>query len=176
MSTHDDLSTDTLVGISFGDLFRAQEFLTAVTRLASKDELKLKDAVIVVKSAEGKTTVHETIDPQPARTAASGAVWAGLFGLLLGGPVGWVAGAALGAAAGLATAELVDLGISDDWVAWFRESVQPGTATLALLLSGVDRDALVAEAARFSGAHLVYSNLDASTMDRVKEALGGSAG
>ena len=35
---------ETLVGISFEDLFRAQEFLTAATRLASKGEFTIVDA------------------------------------------------------------------------------------------------------------------------------------
>jgi uncharacterized membrane protein len=163
---------ETLVGISFEDLFRAQEYLTAATRLASKNEFKLIDAVILVKTPEGKVHVHETIDPQPGRSAMSGALWTGLFGLLLGGPVGWIAGAAIGAGAGAVTAKVVDLGISDAWVAWFREAVRPGTATVVLLVTKLDRDALIAEAARFEGAELVYANLDESTIDRLKAALG----
>jgi uncharacterized membrane protein len=161
-----------LVGISFEDAFRAQEFLTAVSGLAAKERLALKDAVIVVKRPDGSTHVHETTDPQPGRTAMSGALWAGLFGLILGGPVGWIAGIAVGAGAGAATAKFVDLGISDEWVEWFRQAVQPGRATVALLAEDLDRDALVAEAARFTGAELVYSNLDNLTIDRIETALG----
>lgn len=164
---------ETLVGISFPDLFRAQEFLTAATRLASKGELTIKDAVTVVKDSDGKTVVHETVDLQPVPTALSGAVWAGLMGLILGGPVGWVAGMAVGAGAGAATAKLVDLGLADEWVDWFREVVQPDTATVALLATALDREALVAEAGRFVGAELVYTNLDPSTMERIRTALGG---
>ena len=163
---------ETLVGISLDDVFRAQEFLTAATRLASKGEFTIVDAVILVKNREGKTNVHETVDPQPGRTALSGALWTGLFGLLLGGPVGWLAGAAIGAGAGAVTAKVVDLGISDEWVEWFRDAVQPGTATVVLLVTKLDRDALVAEAGRFEGADLVYANLDESTLDRLKQALG----
>ena len=82
-------------------------------------------------------------------------MWAGLFGLILGGPVGWLAGTAVGAGAGAVTAHVVDLGISDEWVAWFREAVRPGTATVALLVTDLNRTALVEEARRFTGAHLV---------------------
>ena len=70
------------------------------------------------------------------------------------------------------TAKVVDLGISDEWVAWFREAVQPDTATVALLVEDLDRNALVEEAARFAGADLVYANLDDYTLERIKEALG----
>jgi uncharacterized membrane protein len=163
---------ETIVGISFADVYRAQEFLTAATRLASKDEFSIVDAVIVVKDADGKAHVRETTDPGPGRSALSGAVWTSLIGFFLGGPVGWLAGAAVGASAGAVTAKVRDIGISDEWVKWFRDVVQPGTATIVLLVIKLDRDALVAELERFSGAELLYANLDESTIERLKTALG----
>lgn len=165
----------TLVGISFENAFRAQEFLTAASGLAAAGRLSLKDAVIVVKDDSGKPFVHETIDPSPGRSAFSGALWAGLFGLILGGPVGWIAGLAVGAGAGAVTAKVIDLGISDEWVGWFKDAVQPGRATVALLVEYLDRDALVTEAARFTGAHLVYADLDDATIARLADAFGTPA-
>ena len=172
-----DDSPQTLVGISFvmiaiGDTFRAQEFLTAAQRLASNGRMHLKDAVFVVKRDDGNTVVRETIDPQPGRSALSGAVWASLFGLLLGGPGGWLAGGAIGAAGVAAAAKLVDLGVPDEWVEWFRDEVQSGTTTLVLLVTDLDRDALVTELERFSGAKLVYANLEPYWLDRMHQALG----
>ena len=98
-------------------------------------------------------------------------MWASLIGAILGGPVGLVAGLAFGAGAGALTAKVVDLGLTDEWVDWFREVVQPGTTTIALLATDIDRNALVAEAERFSGARLVYSNLERTTLERIKKAL-----
>ncbi len=169
--TKADIIPQTLVGISFPDLFRAQEFMTALQRLASKKLLVLEDAVVVMKHDDGKTVVRETIDPQPGRTALSGGMWTGLFGLILGGPVGWAAGAAIGAGAGALTAKIVDLGISDEWVDWFREAVRPGTATVAMLASEIVEDALVAEVHRFAGATLVYANFDDEMLARLNDAL-----
>lgn len=166
-----DIIPQTLVGISFPDVYRAQEFLTAVTRLKSRGSLVLEDAVIVNKDDEGKTVVRETIDPQPGRTAMSGGMWTGLFGLILGGPVGWAAGAAIGAGAGALTAKLIDLGISDEWVAWFREAVKPGTATVVILASEIVEDDLVTEVHRFAGAELVYANFDDEMLARLRGAL-----
>lgn len=166
-----DIIPQTLVGISFPDVYRAQEFLTAVTRLKANHSLVLEDAVIVNKDESGKTVVRETIDPQPGRSAMSGGLWTGLFGLILGGPVGWAAGAAIGAGAGALTAKVVDLGISDEWVGWFREAVKPGTATVAILASEIVEDDLVAEVHRFAGADLVYANFDDEMLARLREAL-----
>jgi len=77
-----------------------------------------------------------------------------------------------GTASGVVTAKVMDLGIPDDWVAWFREAAQPGTTILALLVSDLNREALLDELKRFEGAHLVYANLDAGTLDRIHGALG----
>ena len=98
-------------------------------------------------------------------------MWAGLFGLILGGPVGWIVGLAVGAGAGVVTAKVIDLGVPDEWVTWFRDAVRPGTATVALLVEDLDRNALVTEAARFTGAELVYANLDDATIERVRDAF-----
>lgn len=170
--TSDDAAPRTLVGISFGDGFRAQEFLTAATRLDANGRLRLLDAVFVTKDDAGRSVVRETVDLEPGRSALSGALWAGLFGLLLGGPVGWVVGAGVGAGTGAVAAKVIDHGVSDEWVDWFRRSVVPGTTTLALLVEDLDGDALVAELERFAGAQLVYANLDPMWVARMRAALG----
>ena len=167
----DDDSPLTLVGIEFSDVYRAQEFLSAATRLAANDHLRLRDAVFVAADADGKTVVRETRDPSPGRTALGGAMWAGLFGLLLGGPIGWIGGMAIGAGTGAVTAKVIDIGIPDEWVAWFRQAVDPNSVILALLVSHVDMPALVDEAKRFTGAELVYANVDPDTLVRLEQSL-----
>jgi uncharacterized membrane protein len=163
---------DTIVGISFDDQFRAQEFLTAMTRLGAAKDLQLRDAVLVVKNDDGKTMVHETTDLGTGRTALSGAVWTGLIGLLVGGPVGWLAGLGLGAGAGAITAKVVDVGVPDEWVKWFRAAVQPGTFTVVVLATSLNIETFVAEVERFPGGHLVYANLPPDTINRLERAMG----
>lgn len=161
----------TIVGLSFDDPFRAQEFHLAAIGLGSKHDLELLDVVTIVKDEQGKTHVAETIDPSPGRSALSGGMWAGLFGLLLGGPIGWAAGVAVGAGVGAVTAKVVDLGLPDDWVAWFREAVQPGTHTVVLLFGDVDATAALKELQRFAGARLVYANVPPDVVGRIREAI-----
>ena len=150
---------DTIVGISFDDSFRAQEFLTATYRLVATHSVELLDAVTIAKTVDGRTHVRETIDPQAATSALSGGLWASLFGLILAGPVGWLAGAVVGASAGVIRAKVVDLGLPDEWVKWFRDAVRPGTVTVVLLLGRLDQTLVLDELERFSGARLVYANV-----------------
>lgn len=162
---------DTIVGIQFSDAFRAQEFLTATYRLVSKHQVELLDAVTIIKDANGKTMVRETVDPSPATSALSGGLWAGFFGLILGGPIGWLAGTAVGAGAGAVRAKIVDLGVPDEWVEWFREAVQPSTVSVVVLLGEVNNEAVLDELKRFAGAHLVYANVAPDVVGRIREAL-----
>lgn len=162
----------TIVGLSFDDAFRAREFQIAAMGMVARQGLQLLDVVTIVKEESGRTHVAETIDPTPGRSAISGGMWAGLFGLLLGGPIGWAAGVAVGAVGGAVTAKVVDLGLPDEWVDWFREAVQPGTHTVVLLFGDVDINAATAELERFAGARLVYANVPPDVVARIRDAIG----
>ena len=161
-----------LAAISFTDDLRAVEFMTAMTRLARDGRLALRDAVFVVKDQQGKTHVRETRDLQPGQTALGAGLWAGLFGLLLGGPVGMLVAGGIGAGAGAITAKVVDVGVTDEFVDQLREMVQPGTTTVALLGDLIDADAVLSELERFGGARYVAGTLSLDGIARVREALG----
>lgn len=151
---------------------RAQEYLVAMGRLRQDGALDLEDAVVVAKDDHGKVKVTETVDPTPGRAALSGALWTGLLGLVLGGPVGWLAGLGVGAGAGAATAKVIDLGLPDEWVDWFEQAVTPGTSTVVILAENVDVEALLAEARRFPGAELLYTTLPHTVYEELVTAFG----
>ena len=87
---------EALFGVAFDDPFRAEEFLLALRGMAARGELTLSDAVIVYKSDDGSVRVRETTDLQTTATAVRGALWTGLLGLLIAGPLGWIAGIGIG--------------------------------------------------------------------------------
>ncbi|MGH9269826.1 MAG: DUF1269 domain-containing protein, partial [Ilumatobacteraceae bacterium] len=115
-----------------------------------------------------------TKDLQPGTTAVGVGLWSGLFGLLLGGPVGMLVAGGIGAGAGAITAKLVDVGVTDDFVEQLRGMVQPGTTTVALLIGAVHRDAVLKELERFQGARYIAGNLPLEGIRSVREALGDS--
>ncbi len=170
-----DSTPDTLFGLSFESANRAQQFLLAVNDLALDKKLRLIDAVVVVKDDADHVRVRETIDPQPGRSALSGAMWAGLLGLIVGGPVGWVAGLGIGAGLGAVSAKVIDLGIPDEWVEWFSDAVRPGTSTVLVLASDIDQRALAAEVERFPGARLVHSTIQAEAFAELRSAFNDRA-
>jgi len=178
MDDHDRVVSDpgapVIIGVSFDSPIKAQEYLLAMSRLREQGVLQLKDAVTVTKQDGGKVAVTETIDPTPGRAAISGGMWLGLLGLFVGGPVGWIAGIGIGAGAGAVAAKVVDLGIPDEWVAWFKDAVEPGTSTVIVLAEHVHVHALAEEARRFRGAELLYTSMSPSAMDQLDAAFDGT--
>lgn len=162
---------EALFGISFSDVFRAEEYLVVLRGLASRGHLALRDAVIVAKDEHGVVRVRETTDLQPAGAAVTGALWTGLLGLLVGGPVGWLAGLGVGAGVGALTAKVVDTGIPDEWVDWFKIAVRSNTVTVLALATEVDLAALNAEVHRFAGAELVHTTLRPGASEELAAAL-----
>lgn len=166
-----DPGAPVIIGVSFDRLVMAQQFLLAMGGLRDSGSLELQDAVVVKKDDSGTVKVVETMDPTPGRSALTGAMWTSLLGLLVGGPVGWVAGLGIGAATGAATAKIVDLGIPDEWVDWFRDAVEPGTSTVVILADHVHVAALADEARRFAGAELLYTSMPDHAYEQLAEAF-----
>jgi len=169
-----DPDAQVIIGVSFDNVLKAKEYLLAMGRLREADVLELQDAVTVTKNHKGDVNVTETIDPTPGRAALSGGMWAGLLGLVIGGPIGWVAGIGIGAGAGAVAAKVIDLGIPDEWVAWFKDTVEPGTSTVVVLARHVHVRALATEASRFQGAELIYTSLPEHAITQLEDAFDGS--
>ncbi len=172
---NDPAIPDTLFGLSFDSVSRAQQFMLAIQGLAHDHKLRLVDAVLVVKGDDQHVRVRETIDPQPGRSALSGAMWTGLFGLIIGGPVGWIAGLGIGAGVGAAAAKVIDLGIPDEWVDWFKDAVRPDTATVLVLASDIDERALGAEVDRFPNVRLVHTTIHTEAFSQLRSAFDDQA-
>jgi len=82
------------------------------------------------------------------------------------------AGVAVGALSGAVAAKVIDLGLPDAWIAWFRDAVQPNTTTVVLMLGATDVPALLTELERFAGARLVYANVAPDLIARIRDAIG----
>jgi len=161
-----------LIVIGFDDPLKANEFLLAATRLQSKGQIRLHDAVFVARDADGRSVVRETQDITTGRGALGAGLWGLLLGTLFGGPIGGLIGGAASAGGGALLAKLVDTGIKDDRIAALRETVPPGSTALALLVSHLQVGDLQRELARFPGATLVESDLPDAAIIAVRHALG----
>lgn len=79
-------------------------------------------------------------------------------------------GAAVGAALGVWSTSIIDMGISDKFIDEVKQKVTPGTSALFLLTD----DTVVAEienALKDLNAHLIASNLSAEQEAKLREAF-----
>ncbi len=128
-----ELVTVELMAKVFDEADKAQEVLKYLKQLQKKGTLKLRNAAVLVKGRDGKTSLKETADLDVKGGRLFGAVTGALIGLL-GGPVGAVVGAAAGAGVGGLAAKKIDMGFSGEFLETFQERLQPGNSALIVLV------------------------------------------
>ena len=101
--------------------------LTALKDLHHDGDITLYASSVITKSPQGWVSVPETQDRGPVGTLV-GLTAGGLLGLL-GGPVGFAVGASMGGLGGLVF-DMVDAGISSDFVAEVTQSLTPGKTAI----------------------------------------------
>ncbi|MDX1990961.1 MAG: DUF1269 domain-containing protein [bacterium] len=164
-----EANNNTLIVAAFGDLFQADQALISMIKLQAEHRLDLEDAVVVYKTADGRTRVKQTMELTAADGASIGA-WMGLLvGLLLGGPLG---GLISGAVAGALISRLNDYGIDNKFIKEVEQEIQPGNSALFILVKQRPTDALTEELKRFD-AKILRTNLAPLLEAILKRALQG---
>jgi uncharacterized membrane protein len=123
-------STELLV-LFFDDIDKADKALEEVKELERYKYLKIADAAVLKCDAEGKATLKETNDFSGKKGAIVGAV-GGVVVAALMGPVGWVAGAAMGAGIGGVGAHLGDRGLPNEELEDLKAQLSPNTSALII--------------------------------------------
>jgi uncharacterized membrane protein len=160
-----------LLVLAFDSPLKAQEAFLAVTRLMNEGSVLVQDAAFIQKRDDGKVKITETLDITPGEAAVRGSLWGALLGALVAGPIGLLAGAAINAGGYALIAKLTDIGIPDATVKEIGDTLDAGSTALALLVSHVDNDVLLAEMKRFAGARLVQTTLSPETVAALRSAL-----
>ena len=105
----------------------------SVARSLADGQLKLLDAVTVVKDGAGHARVVDTQEVN----AGEGVVWGALSGALAGllaGPLGALVGVLAGAAVGGIAAEAIDIGVPDAALSAVAERLKPRTSAFLALV------------------------------------------
>lgn len=122
----------------------------------------LQDVVVVVHHADGKTETKQ-LKRFAGEKALGGTFWGFLIGIIFFVPV---LGAIVGAVIGTAWAFLHDAGIPDDFIKDVKETVQPGSSALFLLVSS-DPGQILERLQSFKGK-LIKTTLSDDDVDRLK--------
>lgn len=167
-----------LICIAFDDPTTADRMLTELTALQKEYVIKLADACVVVRPAEGDIQLHQAFPLTKAGAVhggTSGALWGGLIGLLFLNPLaGMAIGAAAGAASGALAGKLSDYGINDDFIKELGSTIKPNSSALFLLVKEVTADKVLPKVAEFKGRVLKTSLTDEQEQ-RLRRVLGDTA-
>ncbi len=131
--------------------------LAVVVGLSKENLIKLKDAVAITKTENGKIKLHQTKDDGAKKGFLKGGAIGVLFALLLG-PAGWIAaGAALGTAF-----SLFDRGIKNKLLKELGENMTSEESALAVLVESADWDQVFSrmQSNNFNGQIVVQEVVD----------------
>lgn len=167
-----------LVVVGFDNPTEADRALTELARLQKEYLIDLEDAVVAIRTPDGKLQLKQSVDLVGVGAASGslwGAMWGSLVGLLFMNPlIGLATGAALGAGAGALSGSLADYGIDDTFIRSVAETLQPNTSALFVLVRKVQPEKVLAELSRFRG-RVIRSSLSPEQEARLQAALSGSA-
>jgi uncharacterized membrane protein len=161
-----EVNMSNILAITFNDENQALSVLKSLKSLANQDMLKLDDAAVIVKDAEGKIQVKNLTE----RNVKGGAVAVGLLGLLIGGLLFPVAGLALGAAGGALIGKSLGNGVDKQFVKDVQESLTPGSSAILFIVSHENTGILIAALEPYSGK-IYQSSFDSDAEAEIRKAL-----
>lgn len=128
-----------LIAIEFADPAVAFELRAELLKLQQEYLIKMEDAVVVTRDADGKVQLHQAAN-LTAAGAISGGMWGALIGMIFLNPL---LGAAIGAGSGAISGALTDIGVSDDLMKEMGAALPPGGSALFLLVQSATGDKLL---------------------------------
>ena len=145
--------TSNLTVIVFDDELKAEEARLKLLKLQREGFIDLEDAVVVVKEADGRVSVH-----QMHRMARKGGVAGSITGLIVGSILlNPLIGVVFGAVTGAVSASLTDVGIDDQFMKELSEKFKPASSALFTLVRNADPDRVAEAFFGFGGKVLVNS-------------------
>ncbi len=167
--------SSTVIGVLFGNTTEAAHLKAEVQKLQTEGLLKVEEAAVVMRDADGKVS-YDTTSHIPG--AGSGAAFGALWGLLLGSiflmPV---AGVAMGAAAGALGGHFGKVEVDQSFKQRLNDGLRPNTSALLLRVADVkQREEVLARLKAFVeaeklGGQVLYTNLSPDAEQAVQAAL-----
>ena len=122
-----------LVVAVFDNEFKAEQVRLDLRKKQAGHLADLEDAVVLVRSGEGKVKLHH-MSHFTIGGALSGGVLGSLLGVLLLNPVFAVLGLAAGVVVGGISGAMSHVGIDEDFMKELADHLKPGTSALCILV------------------------------------------
>lgn len=161
-----------LIVIGYDDLDRAEQAFGTVQELQRDQIVRLNGLAVVSVDSEGRTHV-DTSSRVVGVTAATGALWGAIFGILFLLPaVGLLTGAALGGLVG----RLSKSGVDEQFREQVGDLLKPGSAAVVLMASKLTEDKFTAAMQQHGGTLLKTSLSDQDEKELGEQLTGPGTG
>ena len=161
-----------LIAIEFADPALAFELRAELAKLQKEYLIKMEDAVVVTREADGKVKLHQAVS-LTAAGAISGGLWGTLIGMIFLNPL---LGAAIGAGSGALSGALTDLGISDKLMKEMGEALPPGGSAIFLLVRSATADKVMKRIETYRGkGKVLRTSLNQEREDALRALFEGPA-
>ncbi|MEI3850561.1 MULTISPECIES: DUF1269 domain-containing protein [Ensifer] len=167
-----------LIVVGFDSPEEADRVLVRLAGLKKEYLIDLEDAVVVVRDAEGKVHLKQSLNLTAVGATSgllSGSIWGGLVGLLFLNPLaGFAIGGALGAGAGALSGSLTDYGIDDEFIKSLGNTIPNNSSALFILVRKVQPEKVLAEFPDLRG-RVLKTSLSPEQEQKLQAALSGAA-
>lgn len=155
-----------LIVIVYPNELEAEQVRLDFLKMQKEYLLSLEDAVIAVKKPDGKVKLLQMYHLAMGG-AISGALWGTLIGLIFMMPIfGLVVGGATGAVAGA----LSDVGINDNFMRQLASTLTPGSSALFVLVDSQLTDKVLAEL-QGTGGKIIQTSLSTVDQEKLQKVL-----
>jgi len=142
-----------LIVAGFKGEFTADEVLLDLLKMKQIHLIDLDYAVVVARRDDGTIRIsHNNVVVHADATAG------GQWGILFGGPVGYIIGAIIGAVIGETVKGLKHIGIEDDFIKEVSETLEQGSSAIFIRVRKTLSDKVIEELRKFN-AKLLRSSL-----------------
>lgn len=156
-----------LIVLAFDNDKAAFEVRDKLISLQKEQLIKLADAAVAVRQADGKVKIKQVVD-LTAEGALGGAFWGLLAGILFWMPF---MGMALGTLLGALSGSMADYGVDDEFIKEVASTIQPGQSALFLLVLQATTDRVVEEIKQWN-PRVLRTNLSREQEVKLREAFG----
>ena len=157
-----------LIVFTYDNQEKATTVLQSVAELSKQHLIEVQDAAVIVKDANGKVKVQQTLESMvKSSNVASGGFWGLLIGLIFGGPIFM---ALLGMGLSALFGRKLDVGIDNTFIKNVGDDMKPGDSALFLLSNEITVDK-VADALREHGGTLYHTSLSKEAEEQLVKAL-----
>ena len=155
-----------VLAVTFEDMEQGPAVMRTIKSLREQGQLKIDDAAVIVKDAEGKVKVDNMVESGVKQGALAG----GFIGLLLGSIFFPLAGSALGAAGGALIGKTLNTGLDKKFITDVQDSLQPCNSGILFIVRHENVGLLITALEPYKGK-IFQSSFDSEAEEEIRKSL-----